>query len=240
MKEKHHACGSAASLYESLSAAVADINEGVIRVQRPEGGKVAVTADRSGRAVLRLLEDVTESAQLQIQKDVVLMLDGHSLTFTGDGCLDFAAGTDCEIDGRLEGSTIQKTLTAEAAGRYLIRTAGDHMLARGGAYRIVGYYPQGFMAIRATDTCKLLEVQDCQVTATHEGDQTDTGVRAIQTQAEATVLKNAEVTAQSGCYAHAVFGQGDIRIQGGALSANADSAGACAVWSVGGVLGLNG
>lgn len=204
----------------------------MIRFDQTDSAKVKVTLAQTGRITVQLLEAVSESVEIEIKKDIDLVLDGKGLTFTEDGCLNFAAGTDCTICGDVEGSSIEKTIVAEAAGRYLIKTNGDHLRITGGSYQIGGYYLEGFMAVRATSDCKLLEIMDCQVSAVHEGEETDTGVRTIQTEAAETVVKNAMIIAQAKPYAQGVSSMGYISIDDSTITASSVSGKTRAVYGV--------
>ena len=123
--------------YSSLLQAVNDVNNNEVGVNSNEGkeGAIAGVYTTNGQSYVVLLQDTTEQTGLQISTDMTLNLGGHKLTTTDANAINLTAG-NLVIDGRLEGSAIEKTNTnADAA--VLVKTAAETAITvSGGTYSI--------------------------------------------------------------------------------------------------------
>ena len=130
------------SFYESLGAAVADVNAQTVGsgvTEDAESENVAVYTDEKGSTVVTLLADLTEPASVIFTKDAILRLNGKVLTFTESGThLKFAETvSEAWIDGRVPGSRVVKSVAEEtaAAERVLDMRAGSSRIL-GGKYQL--------------------------------------------------------------------------------------------------------
>ena len=217
--------------YESLSAAVAAVNAGVIDVSgvRGELDRVKVWADSAGGVGIVLLEDVTESVAVEIGKDVELELDGKVISFTGEGCLRFGQGTDCVIRGETEGSAVRRSLSGEETTVYVVQAAGERLRLEGGSYEVAGYHADGLRGVQAEEACGCLEVVGCSVSAVNGEGETATSTRAVQSQAAKTVIQDAVLTSQAGGLAQGVLGAGEVVIEGTSITAESSGSTARAI-----------
>lgn len=207
--------GRVEGYYESLSAAVAAVNAGVIDVSgvRGELDRVKVWVDGAGQKGIVLLEDVTESVAVEIVTDMELELAGKAISFTGEGCLRFGEGTDCVIRGEVSGSGIRRSLAGEESTAYVIQAAGERLRLEGGSYEAEGYHADGLRGVVAAEGCGCLEVVGCSVSAVNGEDETATSTRAVQSQAVRTVIQDAVLTSQAGGLAQGVLGAGEVVIE---------------------------
>lgn len=126
--------------YSTLSSAVADINNGVTdnALGGIDSAKVAVGKADNGMTTVTLLDNITESVLIEVNKDINLVLNGYTLHFDApEARLGFTAGTNCAITGEVEGSAITKTCDATSAV-YMINLNGDSMCIDGGTYNLTG------------------------------------------------------------------------------------------------------
>jgi hypothetical protein len=94
--------------YASLSSAIDDINDGVVtRACLPKNVKVSINSE--GEIIVTLLADLSEETEIKVYKNIILILNGKTLTFGSKGRLRFCENTICKIDGRIAGSQIIKT-----------------------------------------------------------------------------------------------------------------------------------
>ncbi len=206
-----------ASYYESLALAMADINGGTTANALTDSSNAVVRVDMedTGAITVTLLANDASNATITVEKDLTLMLEDKVLSFTGDGCLNFAAGTDATING----GTLQRVMNDGADALYLVQTAGK-LKINGGSYQISGYHPNGFMAVKAANTSALLEICNAEVSAINGENEANTGVKTIQTQAVQTRITGTTVTADANILAQAVLGVGRILIKDSTINAN--------------------
>lgn len=173
-------------LYAKLSTAVTDINNGVTdnAVSALEQGKVKVFTDSNGATTVMLLDDVAEATQIDVNKDIHLVLAGHTISFTGTvDSLVFGTDTDCVIDGTASGSAIYKNVTGsgtntivQAKGKKLAIHGGEYTLAEPSTTAIAFRISTGYFGMHgATVNCS------AQANATH--------CRAVQTTVDAIFEK---------------------------------------------------
>ena len=121
--------------YASLSLAIRAVNgDATIETvaQETAGAMVWVTDDQ--RRKVFLLADATESQPITVAKNLDLVLNNHSLTFTAPGAyLQFAAGTDCRILGA-GGSIVKAVGDVGTANVLLVDTFGNSLRVTGGEY----------------------------------------------------------------------------------------------------------
>lgn len=128
--------------YSNLSSAVADINNGVMdnALAGIDSAKVAVGKADNGATTVTLLDDVTESVLIEVNKDIVLVLNGHTLSFNTIGAfLQFAQGTDCKVSGEVANSAIVKNIdNTDTTYGYVVKSYGKRLLIHGGRYSASG------------------------------------------------------------------------------------------------------
>ena len=101
-----------ATYYTNLSTAIIDINNGASDSATTDisAAKVEVFTADNGRLTVRLLDNVTESVKFTVDKDLDLVLNGKTLSLKSNPdtsyMIKFAEGTNCTIDGRIEGSAV--------------------------------------------------------------------------------------------------------------------------------------
>jgi hypothetical protein len=136
---------SDARYYPDLDQAIQDINEGHDEqaIAYGPGAKVKVFTAENGRLTAMLLADVSESAQITINKDIDLVLNGKTLTFTtATAGLTFGADTKCVINGEVAGSAIKTTEGLSRNGAFvLIKFGGKELIANGGSYECIVSLP---------------------------------------------------------------------------------------------------
>ena len=158
--------------YESLAQAVADINNGVNdnAIQDSSIAKVKVFTADNGALTVMLLDDISESAQIDINKDIDLVLNGKTLTFTDNTAyLNFGVDTSCKIDGTVDGSTINKTFSATSStpvnvSYYIIKSGGKNFVINGGSYSASGlFWGTYFMVVRTNGSEANVLIENCSI-----------------------------------------------------------------------------
>jgi len=180
--------------YESLSTAISDINNSVIAnaIADNSVAKVKVFHADNGRTTVMLLDDISESVQIDINKDIDLVLNGKILTFTTSGAyLNFALDTDCTINGEVNGSLITKNVSGGIAPFYLINSNGI-LKMKSGNYHIETDSLVSMIGVRVPPTCSKIVIEDCTITARNTNTVTGTrfSIRAIQNQGSNTIVNN--------------------------------------------------
>lgn len=116
--------------YSSLFQAIADINnQEYVNIVDSSSAKVKVFPGNNGRTTVMLLDDVSESTEIVIGKDIDLVVNGKTLSFTTvESKLTIAEGVDCVIDGSVDSSKLEKTISVEhgdGVRSHLIMTSGN-------------------------------------------------------------------------------------------------------------------
>lgn len=184
------------TLYLSLSSAIADLsNDTTANAVDDSAAPVEVFAAENGEKIVRLLADVSESAQIDITTDLTLVLNGHTLNLTTTGAyLNFTAGTKCAINGEVEGSAIKKEgLTASSGGVYVVNSAGDSLRCVGGSYVVSGSYT-AVLAVRIPEGCKNVELDKVNISVSTTV-ASSTGCYCIQSRAEKLIVRNSVLSA---------------------------------------------
>lgn len=170
-----------AKYYPDLAAAVVDVNNEASdnALTNLSGAKVKVFTAENGRLTVMLLGDVSESAHIAINKDIDLVLNGKTLTFTSaPAFLTFAAGTKCVIDGEVAGSKITASPGLSCETIYLIHCDGDELVVRGGTYEAIYSASDRVVVFGQSAAHSNLSLNHCNIYCQNTG---PAAVRAIQT-----------------------------------------------------------
>lgn len=191
--------------YSSLASAITDINNGTKAnaITDISTAKVKVFTAHTGKLTVMLLDDVTESVQIDINKDIELVLNGKTLSFSTAGAyLNFAAGSNCAINGEVEGSKIVKNLSSASVNPYLVNTAGNLYII-GGFYECIVPTSKLIIVVRATSTSELVDIKDAKIIGTNNGGY-DTSVSGstqaatgIQSQCKELRCKNVDIAVKA-------------------------------------------
>lgn len=204
--------------YHSLSNALACVGE----LADATGAKVAVGADVAGMRHVVLLDDVSESGNVNVNQSMVLVLGGKVLTLTG-GCVNFGAGTVCTVDGTVPGSRILRSGSGAAAG--IVVASGEKLTVKGGDYDALGSFTGNITAVKVTAGKVVLE--DANVSS--ENTCTDNHYlysRAVQCNPGTdVVIRGGRLAAQGQDQANALVIGGKAKVEGVELEAVATSNG---------------
>lgn len=100
--------------YNTLEEALAETNSVSV-------GKIGTYTDNDGVHNIVLLSDITITAEVTIERDCILRLNGYVITEEADGCIFCAANV--KIDGSIEQSGIVRNIdTDQPAAYYLLRS----------------------------------------------------------------------------------------------------------------------
>jgi hypothetical protein len=182
--------------YNSLSVAIADMNNGTTEnaVADSTAPVEVFTAD-NGEKIVRLLANVSESAQIDITTDLTLVLNGHTLNLTTQGAyLNFTTGTSCTINGEVEGSAIKKEgLTVSSGSTRAINAEGDNLYCVGGSYILSGSYPS-VLGFRMPAGCKNVELDNVNISLVTTL-VSNTACYCVQSRAEKLIVRNSVLSA---------------------------------------------
>ena len=221
----------ASLLYASLSSAIADLNNGMAEnVINNKTAPVEVFTAQNGEKVVRLLADVSESAQIDIATDMTLVLNGHTLNLTTEGAqLVFAAGTNCKVNGEVAGSAIKKENITSSGNLNTVLVYGDLRVC-GGSYSIGGSLTGIPKVFGVGPDCKVIELDGVELLATNTSTTTTKATKTIQSQALRTIVKNSTAIAssQKGVQTIHVQAEGALEIEDSAITATSPTS-ACGV-----------
>ena len=190
--------GGGSLLYTSLSSAIADINNGTTANVTNNNAKVEVFTTENGEKIVRLLADVSESAQIDIATDMTIVLNGHTLNLTTAAAyLNFTAGTNCTINGEVKGSAIKKENVSSTVQLYLLMCKGNSLIVRGGYYSIVSNENVSFAAFYADPVCNVFEVYDADMYVKNTLQSTTKTARCINSKAKRNLLSNTTAKAET-------------------------------------------
>ena len=205
-----------ASYYSSLSIAMTDVNNGVSdnALSTEVGAKVKVFTADDGRLTVMLLDDVSESTQIDITTDLDIVLNGHTISLTtAEAYLNFADGTNCSINGEVAGSAIVKDVSALgtiSTSCYVVNAAGEKLHVVGGSYSITGACSLFMLTFRNGVYAGQLIFEDCEISANNTATEIANSkydgnfTRPVQTYCDVT-FRNAIVTANTMSIAQALF-----------------------------------
>ena len=222
------------NFYASLSAAMADINTGTQTnaLADSTAAGVKVWSAPTGRPCVVLLTDLSESAQVDVNKSIDLVLNGKTLTLTGTAAyLNFGAGTDCVIDGRAEGSKI--TSPERDTGNFVVSN-GDSLTVLGGTYEANSCYSGYCHAFdAAAGKTKFL---DCSMNANNQNNTVSSaGVRVLRVHPGTECLvSGCTVTAEAQKNAYTVMVGGKTTVIGSNISSNSENSQSNAVMTLSG------
>ena len=186
------------------------------------GAKVAVGADVAGMRHVVLLDDVSESGNVNVNQSMVLVLGGKVLTLTG-GCVNFGAGTVCTVDGTVPGSRILRSGSGAAAG--IVVASGEKLTVKGGDYDALGSFTGSITAVKVTAGKVVME--DANVSS--ENTCTDNHYlysRAVQCNPGTdAVIRGGRLAAQGQDQTNALVIGGKAKMEGVELEAVATSNG---------------
>ncbi len=192
----------AETVYSSLAAAIADVNDNTTEnaIADMAAAKVAVFTADNGMQTVMLLDDVSESAAIDINKDMTLVLNGHALNLTtAEAYLNFTEGTNCTINGEVAGSAIKKegvTGTTSLSTCITVNARGKKFKVVGGLYTLKGSIAKLAMCFRVNEVCEefLLDGATVDVENTKA---TASAAKGIQSQGASTILRNTSFTVKS-------------------------------------------
>lgn len=179
-----------AHFYDTLSAAITDINNSTTDNALMQGKVVVFIATNGARTVM-LIDDVAEAEAITINKDIHLVLAGHTLSFgaIADGLI-FAENTDCAIDGSVLGSCIRKDVAITGTVT-LIRANGAKLVINGGEYALTEQ--TGIALTIRHDGTGEFEACDAKIICSTTADAVR--AKAVQSTAEKAVFKNCSIMA---------------------------------------------
>lgn len=129
--------------YESIAAALHD--------DTSASGNTVLGYYCGSKHHIMLLEDITSTRTITIDRDCVFHLNGHKLSFTAAGAhLDIKTASEVTIDGTVAGSEIDKNVSSSAA-EYTLKATGTAVHLIGGKYSMVGSLGSGSRLIDADD-----------------------------------------------------------------------------------------
>ena len=203
--------------YATLSSAITDLNTNSFAgaLLDPVGAKVQVIRGCDGTYTVRLLDSLSENATIEVNKNIVLDLNGKALAFTAAGaCLTFGAGTNCVINGK-DGSIIKDLEGETTDASFLIRADGSSLKVNGGTYFCHCDTSSQTMVFRGGEGSGNLTLESCAITAENNVSQ----AKSIQSQAAVTDVVNCTVTANGQGVAYGVFAAGHTTVKGSTITA---------------------
>lgn len=225
----------AAAYYGSLAAAISDVNNGIAdnALTAREGAKVSVFTAHTGAKTVMLLDNVSESTGITVNKDIDLVLNGKTLNLTtAASVLTFGAGTKCRIYGEVPGSAIVMDGANISANTVMITTNGDFFQLHGGNYTMkVGgsYRTTLFLAGATSGRC---EIYDAVMSITNT---TDGQVRVIQSQAtKGMLVQNVSGEGYTNGQANGLFLGGNIDARNSVIRLRSVKGGVCTANILGG------
>ncbi len=200
--------------YESLSSAIDDINDGAVTRACPiKDKKVKVVVNSEGEIIVTLLADLFEDTEIQVYKNIILVLNGKVLTFGGSGRLRFCEDTACKIDGRIVGSQVIKTAVENNIAT-LIAILGKSLSIDGGNYSLTGSFEANTNCIATGNNVDFLEINDSVISSTNTASILGScRVRAIQNIAKEAHIRNCTLSADGYQIVQTVLGVKDSYLE---------------------------
>lgn len=150
--------------YNSFATAIADINSGTIEnaVSDNEAASVKVCTDSIGQKIVILLSDNSVETQINILRDIHLVLNGKTLALnTPDACLYFGIETVCSIDGNVAGSSITKNCDGTSAT--MVICCGKKLSVHGGTLGMTGNFSEYGLVFKVD--AGTLDLYECVATS---------------------------------------------------------------------------
>lgn len=189
---------STSKYYATLSQAIEDINNdtAINALAGKAGAKVEVFTTEDGILTVKLLDNISESTVIDINKDINLVLNGKTITLSNEAAyLNFNTDASCVIDGTINGSTISKTVNAPTANCQAILVNGNSLLIDGGLYNINGAFGSKIvMFVKTSNTVNHLALSNCSIIMINTDTTTDSNARVIQSQAANTTINNVSIS----------------------------------------------
>lgn len=204
--------------YATLSSAITDLNTNSFAgaLLDPVGAKVQVIRGCDGTYTVRLLDALSENVTIEVNKNIVLDLNGKALAFTAvEACLTFGAGTNCVINGK-DGSVIKDLEGEITDASFLICADGSSLKVNGGTYFCHCDTSSQTMVFRGSEGSGHLTLESCAITAENNVSQ----AKSIQSQAAVTDVVNCTVTANGQGVAYGVFVAGETTVTDSIVATN--------------------
>lgn len=226
-----------AVLYTDLETAIADINGGTTTRNTTDIGsaKVQVFTADNGRTAVMLLADISVAAQIDISKDIDLVLNGKTIYLTtAAAILYFAQGIKCCINGEVAGSAIKKEGLTLPDNDWAVNVDCESLRIVGGTYTMDGNFQKATILFRVNATCKSFEIDGSTLySANYSTDAANSYTKAVQTMAAVAIINNATITATGNERVVCVQGAASINITSSTLSAKTSGSGAYCIQAQG-------
>ena len=185
-------------LYATLHDALAQTN----KLSDGENAAMRAFYGDDGRLRLMLLKDLSVDTVINIDKDVEIVLAGHTMTMTNaDARLVFGLGTNCIINGEAKGSTIAKQDIQSDKRAILLESNGEKLTINGGRYTLGGnmYEARALLATGAQDVYSSVEIDGAEFILENGRTEKSTTYQniVIQTNVQNTVVRNSSVSGES-------------------------------------------
>lgn len=197
--------------YPNVSTAMDDINNATWdQSVSVDEGNVVVSGIYSTVKTVTLLVDVEETVQIDVNKSINLVLNGHTLSFTNSAAyLNLGTNTTCTIDGTAEESCIIKTCDSTSGTIMVVKTTGTSLTVKGGTYMISGENKTSMVFHVTADRFELTDARiDASTTTTLSGSV----MRVMQLKGE-SLIKSCDIEAMGGNKIQCVYvhtGSADI------------------------------
>ena len=193
------------SFYNSLNAAVNDANNDTTANANAtkETAVAAIYHNENGDTIIVLLKDTTENSLMYINRDMTLKLGGKCLNLGSGAGFQIPDTVDAVVvDGRLNGSKIQKnaTGTSVVADEFLFKVYCTKFTVRGGTYISNVGTVSNRNYVFSIDGGPTSYFEDCTIEASSVSGNT----RALQSKGSLTLL-NSKIKVNGGNEAMAVY-----------------------------------
>ena len=215
--------------YSDLSTAITDINNGVATnaLADSDNAKVSVFTAHTGVLTVMLLNDVSESVAITVNKDIDLVLNGKALNLiTAAAVLTFGVGTKCRINGEVVGSSVVMDGVSATANTAMITTNGDLLEIHGGEYKIHMNNTKRVSCIVAGASCGKLLMSAANMHVYNDGVGQ---CRILQSQAKKSLIENVHGIGVSGSIIYGIFLGGDMEVRNSEINVRGGTEGAYGV-----------
>lgn len=205
--------------YSTLHDAVADTN----RVTDYIDAKVKVFTADNGRTTVMLLDNISENVQIEVNRDIDLILNGKILNLTtAEAVINFLAGTSCTINGEISGSKVIKEEFTTTAKSFTIVTNGT-LVVNGGEYSLSGNVNDTFVLFRCPPGAELLKINGCTASIINTNINTEKNyyTKCIESQSTKTIVQNCTISAQGMMRVAGLQASGDITVERSTLRTKA-------------------